>query len=44
MYLSNGLFVHALGKVRVNALFAAHSLFEERLVRDWQGTRDPLSK
>ena len=43
MYLSNGLFLHAFGKVRVNALSATHLLFEERLVSDWQGTRDPLS-
>jgi cell wall-associated NlpC family hydrolase len=44
MYLSNGLFLHAHGHVRVNALLSAHPLFEERLVRDWQLTRDPLVK
>lgn len=44
MYLSNGLFLHAHGQVRVNALFPAHPLFEERLVSDWQLTRDPLIK
>lgn len=44
MYLSNGLFLHALGKVRVNALSETHPLFDQRLVRDWQRTRDPLSR
>lgn len=44
MYLSNGLFLHAHGQVRVSALVAAHPLFEERLVRDWQLTRDVLVK
>ncbi len=43
MYLSNGLFLHAYGHVRVNALLPTHSLFEGRLVGDWQLTHDVLS-
>ena len=44
MYLSNGLFLHAHGQVRVSALVPAHPLFEERLVGDWQLTRDVVIK
>ncbi|UCG51890.1 MAG: C40 family peptidase [Candidatus Latescibacterota bacterium] len=44
MYLSNGLFLHAHGHVRVSALDPSHTLFAGRLVGDWQITRDPLSK
>lgn len=44
MYLSNGLFLHSYGQVRVNALHPAHPLFEPRLVGDWQVTRDVLSR
>ncbi len=42
MYLSDGLFVHAHGQVRVSALFPAHPLFEEKFAGDWQLVRDPL--
>lgn len=44
MYLSNGLFLHAYGHVRVSALDPSHSLFDGRLAGEWRCTRDPLSK
>jgi cell wall-associated NlpC family hydrolase len=43
LYLTDGLFLHAHGQVRVSALDPGHSLFEEKLVGEWQCTRDPLS-
>ncbi|NIO00894.1 MAG: SH3 domain-containing protein [Candidatus Latescibacteria bacterium] len=44
MYLSNSLFLHAYGQVRVDSLDPAHPLFEAKLAGDWRITRDPLSK
>jgi cell wall-associated NlpC family hydrolase len=43
MVLSNGLFLHAYGQVKVGALDPRHALFEPGLTRDWRCTRDPLS-
>jgi SH3-like domain-containing protein len=43
MYLSNGLFIHARGIVRVNALFPSHPLFDEELTRAWRLTGDPIA-
>ena len=42
MYLSDGLFLHAYGQVRVGALEQGHPLFEAKLFDDLRGTRDPL--
>jgi cell wall-associated NlpC family hydrolase len=42
MYLSDSLFLHAYGQVRINSLSPQHPLFEAKLVRDWRITRDPL--
>jgi cell wall-associated NlpC family hydrolase len=44
MYLTEGLFLHAHGEVKVGSLFPAHPLHESALVRDWRWTRDPLTK
>ncbi|MEJ2720591.1 MAG: C40 family peptidase [bacterium] len=44
MYLSNGLFLHARGHVRVNALDSLHPLFDGKLVGEWCRARDPLSR
>jgi hypothetical protein len=43
MYLSNALFLHAHGQVRVASLDPTNPLYEKKLVRDWQITRDPLA-
>ena len=43
MYLSNGLFLHAYGQVKVGSMDPAHPLFEPTLSKDWRWTRDPLS-
>ncbi len=43
MYLSNGLFLHAYGQVRVGSLDPAHPLYEAKLAPDWQSSRDPLN-
>jgi len=43
MYLSDSLFLHAYGQVRINSLSPQHPLFEDKLVKDWRITRDPLS-
>lgn len=43
MILSEGLFLHAYGQVRVGSLDPKSNLFEAKLVRDWRVTRDPLS-
>jgi hypothetical protein len=43
MVLSEGLFLHAYGQVRVGSLDPRSSLFEAKLVKDWRITRDPLS-
>ncbi len=40
MYASDGIFVHAHGRVRVNSLLPAHPLFDERLASEWRVTRD----
>jgi cell wall-associated NlpC family hydrolase len=42
MYLSDSLFLHAYGQVRINSLSPQHPLYEAKLVRDWRITRDPL--
>jgi cell wall-associated NlpC family hydrolase len=42
MYVSDGLFLHAFGHVRMGALDPRHPLFEPNLERDWCLTRDPL--
>jgi hypothetical protein len=44
MSLSNGLFVHARGLVRVNALFPSHPLFDEALAASWRLVGDPLDR
>jgi cell wall-associated NlpC family hydrolase len=43
MYLSDGLFLHAYGHVRVGALDPRHALFERKLAGSWRCSRDPLS-
>lgn len=43
MYLSDGLFLHAHGHVRIAALDSRHALFEAGLHAAWQCTRDPFS-
>ena len=43
LYLTNGLFLHAHGQVRENALILGHELYDEKLVGEWRCTRDPLS-
>jgi len=43
LYLSNGLFLHAYGQVKVGSVDPRHPLFEPKLVADWQTTRDALS-
>lgn len=43
MYLSDGLFLHAYGLVKVGSLAPAHPLFESKLLRDWRWSRDPLA-
>jgi hypothetical protein len=42
MYLSDSLFLHAYGQVRINSLSPQHPLFEAKLVKDWRISRDPL--
>jgi SH3-like domain-containing protein len=42
MVVSDGLFLHAFGHVRMGALDPRHPLFEPTLTRDWRLTRDPL--
>ena len=43
MYVSDGIFVHAHGQVRINSLLPTHPLFDERLASEWRATRDLLS-
>jgi SH3-like domain-containing protein len=43
LYLSDGMFLHAHGQVRVGAVDSRHSLFEAALHADWRWTRDPLA-
>lgn len=40
--LSEGLFVHAHGQVRINALLPDHPLFDGRLTSGWRLVWDPL--
>lgn len=42
MYASDGIFIHAHGKVRLNSLLPGHPLFDERLASEWRTTRDML--
>jgi SH3-like domain-containing protein len=44
MYLHEGLFLHARGEVRVNALVESHPLFDRALLAEWRTTRDVLTK
>ncbi len=44
MYLSDGLFLHAYGQVRVGALDPRHALFEPKLAGIWRSSRDPLAE
>ncbi|MBI4720632.1 MAG: C40 family peptidase [Chitinivibrionia bacterium] len=44
MYLTNGLFLHAYGYVRVGSLDSKNPLFDAKLSKDWRFSRDPLSK
>jgi cell wall-associated NlpC family hydrolase len=43
MYLSDSLFLHAYGQVRINSLSPQHPLYEPKLAREWRITRDPLN-
>lgn len=43
MYLSNGLFLHAFGYVRVGSLDPKNPLFDAKLSKDWQSVRDALA-
>jgi cell wall-associated NlpC family hydrolase len=43
MYLSDSLFLHAYGQVRINALDPRHPLFDAKLAGDWRLPTDPLS-
>jgi cell wall-associated NlpC family hydrolase len=43
MMLSDGLFLHGYGQVRVGSLDPAHRLYEAKLARIQQFTRDPLA-
>ncbi|MCK4774292.1 MAG: C40 family peptidase, partial [Candidatus Krumholzibacteria bacterium] len=43
MYLSENLFLHAFGQVRVGSLDPASQLFESRLVPEWRVSRDVIS-
>ncbi len=42
MYLSDGLFLHAYGHVRVGSLHPNHVHFDARLVAEWRATREPF--
>jgi SH3-like domain-containing protein len=42
MYLSNGLYLHAYGFVRVASLDPGNPLFDSKLARMWRFSRDPL--
>jgi cell wall-associated NlpC family hydrolase len=44
MMLSEGLFLHAYGQVRVGSLDPQSHLFDAALVRDWRVSRDILTK
>jgi hypothetical protein len=43
MHLSDGIFLHARGQVRVNALDLLHPMFDSKLAGEWRCVRDPLS-
>ena len=43
MVLSEGLFLHAYGQVRVGSLDSSSQLYEAQLVADWRITRDVVS-
>lgn len=43
MMLTDGLFLHAYGQVRVGSLDPRHALYEKKLHRDWQLTRNPIA-
>ena len=43
MVLSEGLFLHAYGQVRVGSLDPTSSLYEAKLIKDWRITRDPIT-
>jgi cell wall-associated NlpC family hydrolase len=43
MVLSEGLFLHAYGQVRVGSLDPRSPLYEGRLIKDWRITRDIVS-
>ncbi len=43
MMLSDGMYLHVYGQVRVASLDPRHPLFDARLIRDWQISRDPLA-
>lgn len=42
MYLSEGLFLHAYGQVKIGSLDPLHPLYESKLVADWRVSRDPV--
>ncbi|UCH83964.1 MAG: C40 family peptidase [Candidatus Latescibacterota bacterium] len=42
MYLSDGVFLHSHGQVRLNALVLGDRLYDDKLVGEWKTTRDPL--
>lgn len=43
MMLTDGLFLHAYGQVRVGSLDPRHALYDAKLHRDWQLTRNPVA-
>ncbi len=43
MYLSNSLFLHAYGYVRVGSMDPGNPLFDSKLAGDWRFSRDVLS-
>lgn len=42
MALTDGLFLHSHGQVKVGSVDPGHRLFEAKLTRDWCLTRDPI--
>ena len=42
IYVSNGLFLHAYGQVKVGSIDPLHALYEPKLHRDWHITRDAI--
>jgi len=43
LYISNGLFLHASGQVRVSSMAADHPLYESKLAAQWRFTQDLIS-